>query len=308
MNRRLAIGNKLKEARENMRITQQVLAEKLNENPQYISKWENGKMIPPTQLLPEICLHLDISIDDLLDNRRKHIEKSERLIDLGKDVLELVNEKSPKEFYKAYQLINKEQVLVFPTAACQNLLDEIDAELKKELSNLDCEKNYTFVIGILDERRINSKTMKYLGESMSEYILEYSNENSLFRENKISEDLATSSVLYDIVKNFITFWIWVNQMVTYLANDLTENGLKLITEPISDEEFFVNKDYFPKEPGIFLYRILMSRGYTNLIDYKVIDVDEIEELYEYHLNDQRIDAYYCIAKEKFNYINKVKFY
>lgn len=52
----------------------------------------------------------------------------------------------------------------------------------------------------------------------------------------------------------------------------------------------------------------MSRGYPSLIDYKVIDADEIEELYEYHLNDQRIDAYYCIAKEKFNYINKVKFY
>ena len=120
MNRRLIIGNKLKEARENMGMTQQVLAEKLDENPQYISKWENGKMIPPTHLLPEICSHLNISIDDLLDNRRKHIEKSERLIDLGKNVLELVNEKSPKEFYKKYQLINKEQVLVFPTAACQN--------------------------------------------------------------------------------------------------------------------------------------------------------------------------------------------
>lgn len=308
MNRRLVIGNKLKEARENMRMTQQVLAEKLDENPQYISKWENGKMIPPTQFLPEICSHLNISIDDLLDNRRKHIEKSERLIGLGKNVLELVNEKTPKEFYKKYQLINKEQVLVFPAAACQSLLDEIDAEIKKELSNVDYEKYYTFMIGILDERRINSKTMKYLGESMSEYILEYSNENSLFRGNKISEDLTKSSVLYNIVKNFITFWIWVNQMITYLANDLTENGLKLITEPISDEEFFVNKDYFPKEPGIFLYRILMSRGYASLIDYKVIDEDEIEELYEYHLNDQRIDAYYCIAKEKFNYINKVKFY
>lgn len=44
MNRRLIIGNKLKEARENMGMTQQVLAEKLDENPQYISKWENGKM------------------------------------------------------------------------------------------------------------------------------------------------------------------------------------------------------------------------------------------------------------------------
>lgn len=308
MNRRLVIAKKLKEARENMRMTQQVLAEKLDENPQYISKWENGKMIPPTQLLSEICSHLNISIDDLLDNRRKHIEKRERLIALGKNVLELVNEKTPKEFYKKYQLINKEQVLVFPTAACQSLLDEIDLEIKKELFNRDYEKYYTFVIGLLDERRINSKTIKYLGMSMREYISEYSNGNLPLNENKKTEDLTKSFALYSIVKSFITFWIWVNQMMTYLDNDLTENGLKLILEPISDEEFFVNKDYFPKDPGIFLYRILLARGYASLIDYKVIDVSEIEELYEYHLNNQRIDAYYCIAKEKFRYINKVKFY
>ncbi|MHC9532905.1 helix-turn-helix domain-containing protein [Dellaglioa sp. L3N] len=300
MNRGLILGNKIKEARKNKGVTQQELAEKLNINPQYISKWENGKMDFEIPITKESCNYLEIDFDNLLDNRRMHIEKSEKLIYFGENVLELVNEKLPKEFYKKYRLINKEQYLLFPTVSCQYLLDEIDVILKKELSNFDFEKNQTFVKSMLGRTRtkINSKAVKNIREILREYI----------EENKINDELAKSDILYNTVKSFITFWIWVNQMVTYLSNDLTENGLKLITEPISDEEFFANKDYFPKEPGTFLYRILISRGYKSLIDYNVIETDEIKKLYEYHLNDQRINEYYQIAKEKFNYINKVKFY
>lgn len=305
MNRKLAIANKLKEARKNMNMTQQALAEKLDENQNYISLWENGKMTPPTELLTKICYHLEISVDDLLDNRSKHIKRNERLIELGKNVLDLVNEKSPNQFYEKYQLINKEQILVIPIAACQNLLDEIEEETKKNLSNVDYAKYYACSWMRFGE--LNSKTIKSFKESMENYITGYRKDKHLTNILEIDE-LTKFSSLYDIVKDFITFWIWVNQMVTYLSNDLTENGLRLTVNPISDEEFFINKDYFPKNPGTFLYRILLSRGYKDLINDKLIEPGELEDLYEYHLNDQRIETFYMTAKEKFNYINKVKFY
>ena len=42
------------------------LAQRLQVSPQAVSKWENGRCLPETAILPELAKALDCSIDSLL--------------------------------------------------------------------------------------------------------------------------------------------------------------------------------------------------------------------------------------------------
>lgn len=307
MTRAKIISNKLKEARVNMNYTQEVLAKKINESSDSISKWETGRATPNLDQLKAICSCLNVSIDDLLDNRLIHLKQTEKLIDFAKSTLELINGKSPKEFYEKFRLVNKEQILVFPKAACQQLLYELEEEIKKNLLDIDLGSYYFYILERVLYGNRSSKVFQNINESMVKYI---SNPPQKISKEEISaiEESETISTSYEIVKKFITFWVWINQMITYMPSDLTKNGLALTIDPISDEEFYSNKKYYPSNPGFFLYRIFLTRMYKELISNKLIDQNELEEMYEYHLNDAHIDDSYFFAKEKFNYINKVKFY
>lgn len=93
--------------------------------------------------------------------------------------------------------------------------------------------------------------------------------------------------------------------MVYIANDLTKNGLQLITEPITDEEFFINRKYFPLNPGVFVYHILLKRLYNKLTLDGVINEKELTSSFTHHLEDG--EQYFNFAKGKFNYINKFNF-
>lgn len=60
------IGNQISLLRREKGLTGEQFAEKLGVSPQAISKWENGKCLPETSLLPKISEILGISIDSLL--------------------------------------------------------------------------------------------------------------------------------------------------------------------------------------------------------------------------------------------------
>ena len=86
----LKIGKFIAECRKQNRLTQMQLAEKLNITDRAISKWENGKSLPDSSIMLELCEVLGITVNDLLsgevvtvnDNRN-----SEKLL------LEMVKEK-----------------------------------------------------------------------------------------------------------------------------------------------------------------------------------------------------------------------
>ncbi len=59
--------DKLKEARKNQGLTQEVMAEKLCVSRAAIAKWESGKGMPDVENLRAISALLDVSIDYLLD-------------------------------------------------------------------------------------------------------------------------------------------------------------------------------------------------------------------------------------------------
>lgn len=64
------IGNFIMSERKAKKLTQSKLAEKLFVSEKTISKWENGNGIPDTNILPQLCEILNITINELLNGER----------------------------------------------------------------------------------------------------------------------------------------------------------------------------------------------------------------------------------------------
>ena len=62
----IKIGKFIAECRKKNNLTQMQLAEKLNITDRAISKWENGKAMPDTSIMIELCSELNINVNDLL--------------------------------------------------------------------------------------------------------------------------------------------------------------------------------------------------------------------------------------------------
>ena len=89
----IKIGKFIAECRKNNNLTQKQLAEKLNITDRAISKWENGKGMPDSSIMLDLCNELKISVNELLSgemiNMENKNEKQEQLIlDMAKEVEE----------------------------------------------------------------------------------------------------------------------------------------------------------------------------------------------------------------------------
>ena len=62
----IEIGERIKNAREQRKITQEKLAERVEVSPQYISDLERGVVGVSVSTLKNICLALDVTSDSLL--------------------------------------------------------------------------------------------------------------------------------------------------------------------------------------------------------------------------------------------------
>ncbi len=78
----IKIGKFIAEKRKEQGLTQMQLAEKLSITDRAVSKWENGKTMPDSGIMLELCGALSISVNDLLhgevvtvDNYNKETEK-----------------------------------------------------------------------------------------------------------------------------------------------------------------------------------------------------------------------------------------
>ncbi|MBO5315996.1 MAG: helix-turn-helix transcriptional regulator [Clostridia bacterium] len=85
----IKIGKFIAECRKEQNLTQMQLAERLNITDRAISKWENGRSMPDSSIMLELCDVLKISVTDLLNgekvntgNYSKKLEQS--LIDMVK--------------------------------------------------------------------------------------------------------------------------------------------------------------------------------------------------------------------------------
>lgn len=89
------IGNFIATERKSKKLTQAKLAEKVFVSEKTVSKWENGKGLPDTNLLPKLCEVLGVSLNELLSGEKiitnNNYKKNEQLLlNMAKE-LELKN-------------------------------------------------------------------------------------------------------------------------------------------------------------------------------------------------------------------------
>ena len=84
------IGEFIKNERKAKKLTQAKLAEQLFVSEKTVSKWETGNGIPDTNVLPQLCEILGISLNELLNGERIVVENKEQneklLLDMTKEL------------------------------------------------------------------------------------------------------------------------------------------------------------------------------------------------------------------------------
>ena len=87
----IKIGKFISECRKKENLTQAQLAEKLNITDRAVSKWENGRAMPDTSIMLELCNILGISVNELLSGGEINMENNnqqneELLLGLAKEL------------------------------------------------------------------------------------------------------------------------------------------------------------------------------------------------------------------------------
>ena len=104
------IGKQIAILRKEKGLTGEKLAEILNVSPQAISKWENGKCLPETVLLPLLAKVLDCSVDTLLTpiDRTNIKENNERVVEFYENMNEDARfDSQTKEFTRSKNIISR---------------------------------------------------------------------------------------------------------------------------------------------------------------------------------------------------------
>ncbi|MDF2538449.1 MAG: putative HTH-type transcriptional regulator [Herbinix sp.] len=82
----MTIGKNIKALREELGMTQEQLAEKLNISYQAISKWENAQSVPDTMMLPAIAKTCCVTIDELFrENQESYDNLASKLAAIFED-------------------------------------------------------------------------------------------------------------------------------------------------------------------------------------------------------------------------------
>ena len=87
----IKIGKFIAERRKELNLTQMQLAEKLGITDRAVSKWENGKAMPDSSIMLELCEILQISVNDLLHGEVITMENYNK--ELENTLVDLVNQK-----------------------------------------------------------------------------------------------------------------------------------------------------------------------------------------------------------------------
>ncbi len=87
----IKIGKFIAECRKKENLTQAQLAERLNITDRAVSKWENGRAMPDTSIMLELCNILGISVNELLSGGEINMENNnqqneELLLGLAKEL------------------------------------------------------------------------------------------------------------------------------------------------------------------------------------------------------------------------------
>ena len=88
----IKIGKFIAECRKKNNLTQMQLAEKLNITDRAISKWENGKSMPDSSIMLELCNELKISVNELLSGEMIEMKDYNQIAE--KNLLEMAKKEA----------------------------------------------------------------------------------------------------------------------------------------------------------------------------------------------------------------------
>ena len=91
----IKIGKFIAECRKNNNLTQMQLAEKLNITDRAISKWENGKAMPDSSIMLDLCNELKISVNELLSGEMIDMKDNEKKLE--ENLLEMTRIKEQRD-------------------------------------------------------------------------------------------------------------------------------------------------------------------------------------------------------------------
>ena len=91
----IKIGKYIAECRKKNNLTQMQLAEKLNITDRAISKWENGKAMPDSSIMLDLCKELRISVNELLSGEMIEMKNFDKSIE--KNLLDMVKQKEEND-------------------------------------------------------------------------------------------------------------------------------------------------------------------------------------------------------------------
>lgn len=90
------IGRFIAECRREKNLTQMQLAEKLNITDRAVSKWENGRAMPDSSIMIELCSVLGINVNELLSGERIEMENYNKIAEENLLTLKKQKEESDK--------------------------------------------------------------------------------------------------------------------------------------------------------------------------------------------------------------------
>ena len=92
----IKIGKFIAECRKRNNLTQMQLAQKLNITDRAISKWENGKAMPDSSIMLDLCKELKISVNELLSGEMIDMKNYNKIAEENLLKLNESNEKKKK--------------------------------------------------------------------------------------------------------------------------------------------------------------------------------------------------------------------
>ena len=150
----IKIGKFIAECRKNSNLTQMQLAEKLNITDRAISKWENGKAMPDSSIMLDLCKELKISVNELLSGEMIDMKNYNKIAEENLFKLNESNEKKKKIILKSAIVIG---LLIFIIIVIQ-LYSYTKQISKSNLNNVleQAQQNHEIYIKIQElEERVN---------------------------------------------------------------------------------------------------------------------------------------------------------
>ena len=152
--KQIKIGKFIAECRKNSNLTQMQLAEKLNITDRAISKWENGKAMPDSSIMLDLCKELKISVNELLSGEMIDMKNYNKIAEENLFKLNESNEKKKKIILKSAIVIG---LLIFIIIVIQ-LYSYTKQISKSNLNNVleQAQQNQEIYIKIQElEERVN---------------------------------------------------------------------------------------------------------------------------------------------------------